>query len=184
MNNDERAIDDGDGPDGLPEESLDTDHLLDAYDGSREDEELEVEDMGASSGPEPQEKTDEAISDEELEDTEIEASSDDELTAAVAEAAEGAAAEPASPAPVFNNFMDALYPKRAPAPCNARIIRRFDLEAAKYDPRPTPSPAPVVIPAPAVAVAQPAPEKKKEPLTREEARALRNRSLRAAAGLD
>jgi hypothetical protein len=156
MNNDERSIDDGDLPDDGPEESLDTDHFLNGYDGSSE---------------------------EELEESETEARSGDEV-AETPELAAEAATEPAAPPPVFNNFMDALYPKRAPAPRNARIIRRFDLEAAKYDPRPAPAPAPVLAPAPPAPAAPPVLDKKKEPLTREEARALRNRSLRAAAGLD
>ena len=88
--------------------------------------------------------------------------------------------------------MDALYPARAPAAKNPRIIRRFDLEAAKYDPRPASAPAPLSLststpapaPQPALTAAPVAPEKKERPLTREEARAMRNRSLRAAAGLD
>jgi hypothetical protein len=185
MNNDERAIDDGDVPDDLPEDSLDADHFLNSYPDSREDdEELEEESVGRS-GQAVEEADSPAISDDELEETDSEASSEDELTAMGGEsAAEEAATDRAVPPPVFNNFMDALYPKRAPAARNARIIRRFDLEAAKYDPRPAAAPTPVLTPAPAAAVAPVAAETKKEPLSREEARALRNRSLRAAAGLD
>lgn len=70
-------------------------------------------------------------------------------------------------------IMDVLFPARPPEPKNPRVIRRFDLEAAKNDPRPgepaAPAPAPKVNPA--------------ERLSREEAKALRNRSLLAAAGL-
>ena len=185
MNNDERAIDDGDVPDDLPEENLDADHFLDSYHDSREnDEELEEETEGRSA-PVVEEADAPAISDDELEETDSEASSEDQLTAMGAESVvEEPAADPAAPPPVFNNFMDALYPKRAPAARNARIIRRFDLEAAKYDPRPAVAPTPVLTPAPAAPVTPVVAEKKKEPLTREEARALRNRSLRAAAGLD
>ncbi|HZN22849.1 MAG TPA: hypothetical protein VFB75_01400 [Burkholderiales bacterium] len=84
---------------------------------------------------------------------------------------------PAFIAPVFNNFMDVLYPAKPPAAKNARIVRRFDLEAAKYDPRPGLAPAPFPAAAPEV------PEKKEPVLSREEMRAMRNRSLRAAAGL-
>jgi hypothetical protein len=184
MNNDERAIDDGGMADDLPDDSLDADHFLDSYDDSREDDEDREEEIESRSGQEVEEDA-RAISDDELEETDSEASSEEELTPMGAEsAADEPAADASVPLPVFNNFMDALYPKRAPAARNARIIRRFDLEAAKYDPRPTVAPAPVISPAPAAPVAPVLGEKKKEPLTREEARALRNRSLRAAAGLD
>jgi hypothetical protein len=183
MNNDERAIEDGDLPDDLPEESLDTDHFLEAYDHSREEEDLEEDQSETLSQENVEEAGATALSDDELDEADLEAGSEDDLTATAAESAEESA-EPAVPPPVFNNFMDALYPKRAPAAQNARIVRRFDLEAAKYDPRPAAGPTPVIMPAPAVPVAPVVPEKKKEPLTREEARALRNRSLRAAAGLD
>ena len=71
-----------------------------------------------------------------------------------------------------HGLMDVLLPANPPKiPQNARIIRRFDLEAARFDPRPA-------------ATTAAAPEKKQESLSREEARALRNRSLRAAARLE
>jgi len=74
---------------------------------------------------------------------------------------------------VAHSLMDVLRPATPPAPKNARIIRRFDLEAAKYDPQPqSPAEAPV-------AEAKPAPQPSR---SREEAKALRNRSLAAAAG--
>jgi hypothetical protein len=71
----------------------------------------------------------------------------------------------------FGSIMDVLMPATPPEPKNARIVRQFDLEAAKTDARPMqeePQPA------------RPRPERR----SREEARAFRNRSLRAAAGLD
>ncbi len=70
----------------------------------------------------------------------------------------------------FGSIMDVLMPATPPEPKNARIVRQFDLEAAKTDTRPA-SEAPA---------SRPQPERR----TREEARAFRNRSLRAAAGLD
>ena len=148
MRDDERAVEDGDTPDVTPGEDGADDELVAPYGETSEEDDLE-----------------------ELENEPV----------AEAEGAPEPAEAPLRPAfvaPVFNNFMDALYPAKAPTAKNARIIRRFDLEAAKYDPRPSspmPAPAPVAIPA--------APEKKEPALTREELRALRNRSLRAAAGL-
>ena len=80
------------------------------------------------------------------------------------------AAEPEVAATRFGNIMDVLMPATPPEPKNARIIRQFDLEAAKTDERP---------------VAEvPSRKAQSERRSREEARALRNRSLRAAAGLD
>lgn len=84
-----------------------------------------------------------------------------------AEAAD--AAEKEYQSTVFGNFMDVLMPAKPPEPKNARIVRQFDLEAAKTDSRPEPMTG---------SKSQP------ESRSREEARALRNRSLRAAAGLD
>jgi hypothetical protein len=80
-------------------------------------------------------------------------------------------AEPEVAPSLFGNIMDVLMPATPPEPKNARIIRQFDLEAAKNDARPAAE-------APATNRSQP------ERRTREEARAFRNRSLRAAAGLD
>jgi hypothetical protein len=72
-------------------------------------------------------------------------------------------------APIVHSLMDVLFPASPPAvPKHVRVIRRFDLEAAQFDPRPATEAA--------------APEKKEASPSREEARALRNRSLRAAAG--
>lgn len=72
---------------------------------------------------------------------------------------------------VVHNLLDVLFPTKTPPPTprNARVIRRFDLEAAQYDARPAPE-QPVVV------------EQQEPSPTREETRALRNRSLRAAAG--
>lgn len=75
---------------------------------------------------------------------------------------------------LYGNIMDVLMPAKPPEPKNARIVRQFDLEAAKTDARPAANEA-----APAAA-RRPQHERR----TREEARAFRNRSLRAAAGLD
>ena len=63
-----------------------------------------------------------------------------------------------------------LMPAKAPEPKNARVIRLFDYEAAKNDPRPTIEAAP--------------PQPKPEPKTRdrEAVKAARNQSLFAAAG--
>lgn len=85
-----------------------------------------------------------------------------------AEAAD--AAEKEYQSTVFGNFMDVLMPAKPPEPKNARIVRQFDLEAAKTDSRPEPMAG--------------SNRPQQESRTREEARALRNRSLRAAAGLD
>jgi hypothetical protein len=71
--------------------------------------------------------------------------------------------------PRVHNIMDVLYPAKPPEPKNARIIRLFDIEAAKTDPRPA---------ADNVEKAQ------QERKNRDDARALRNRSLLAAAGLE
>ena len=64
-----------------------------------------------------------------------------------------------------------LMPANPPEPKNARVIRLFDYEAAKNDPRPT-----VAEPPPP----QPKPEPKNR--DREAAKAARNQSLLAAAG--
>ena len=79
-----------------------------------------------------------------------------------------------------HSLMDVLRPATPPPrPKNARIIRRFDLEAAKFDPKPN-------------GEGEPESSEQGERLgkphrefsrTREELRALRNRSLAAAAGL-
>jgi hypothetical protein len=103
---------------------------------------------------------------------------------------EAAVEEPAAEEPaladspdVSYGLMDVLRPARPPQTKNARIIRRFDLEAAKYDPKPqldpqtqlqsqNPAEAPRSVDD---AAAQPT-------RSREELKALRNRSLAAAAG--
>src|SRR5687768_15703970 len=71
----------------------------------------------------------------------------------------------------FGNIMDVLMPARPPEPKHARIVRQFDLEASKTDAGPMQGQAPAT-------------RSRPERASREEARALRNRSLRAAAGLD
>lgn len=69
---------------------------------------------------------------------------------------------------VAHSIMDVLMPAKPPQPKNARIIRLFDIEAAKNDPRPA---------------ASDVEKTQQERKNRDEARALRNRSLLAAAGL-
>lgn len=67
-----------------------------------------------------------------------------------------------------HNIMNVLLPATPPVVKNARIIRRFDLEAAKTDPRPATAASP---------------EKAEQEARRREERAQRNQSLFAAAGL-
>lgn len=72
----------------------------------------------------------------------------------------------------FGNIMDVLRPATPPVPKNARIVRQFDVEAARTDTQ---------------RVAEAAPATRAQPerrLTRAEKRALRNRSLAGAAGVD
>jgi len=161
MRDDERVIDDGDIPDSMPASNAADDDLVEPYD--------------AAGGADFEEEFD----DEPLAEGEV----IDGLEADASTAAAERSCEPGIVAPVFNNFMDVLYPANPPAPKDARIVRRFDLEAAKHDPRPAPAPGSAPAPAPTELVAPPKPEKKEPVLTREEARAMRNRSLRAAAGL-
>lgn len=85
--------------------------------------------------------------------------------------AQAEAAEGELPAGFYGNIMDVLMPATPPEPKNARVVRQFDVETVKPDTRPAPEVAPA---------AKPRPERR----SREEVRALRNRSLRAAAGLD
>lgn len=161
MRDDERVIEDGDIPDSMPASDAADDDLVEPYD----------EAGGAD--------FDEDLDDEPLAEGEAAA----ELEADALPGAAEPSCESKFVAPVFNNFMDVLYPAKPPAARNARIVRRFDLEAAKYDPRPAPVPGAAPAPTPTEVVAPPKPEKKEPALTREEARAMRNRSLRAAAGL-
>lgn len=70
---------------------------------------------------------------------------------------------------VTHGIMDVLFPAKPPEVKNARIIRLFDIEAAKTDPRPG-----------SVEV----PKAQQERKNRDEARAQRNRSLLAAARLN
>ena len=72
----------------------------------------------------------------------------------------------------FGNIMDVLRPATPPVPKNARIVRQLDVEAARTE---------------AQRVAEGAPATRAQPgrrATRSEKRALRNRSLFAAAGLN
>jgi hypothetical protein len=95
--------------------------------------------------------------------------------------------EPASefvPAQAGYGLMDVLFPVTPPQPRNARIVRLFDLEAAKYDPRPeTPQDALGVAAAPAPGASQATAAGPKEPRTRSASREERRSSLAAAAGL-
>jgi hypothetical protein len=72
--------------------------------------------------------------------------------------------------PSPHSLLSVLFPAKPPRPRNARIVRLFDLEAAKNDPEPGEAPV----------VEQPP---KEEPRTREAIRAARNQSLLAAARL-
>jgi hypothetical protein len=72
--------------------------------------------------------------------------------------------------PSPHSLLSVLFPAKPPRPRNARIVRLFDLEAAKNDPEP--GEAPEVEPPP-----------KEEPRTREAIRAARNQSLLVAARL-
>lgn len=75
-----------------------------------------------------------------------------------------------------HSIIDVLFPAHPPEPKNARVVRLFDTEAARFDPQPAASASA----APAVACA-PAPARP-GPTTREAARALRRGSLLAAVG--
>jgi hypothetical protein len=72
--------------------------------------------------------------------------------------------------PSPHSLLSVLFPAKPPRPRNARIVRLFDLEAAKNDPEP--GEEPVVEQAP-----------KEEPRTREAIKAARNQSLLVAARL-
>jgi hypothetical protein len=69
--------------------------------------------------------------------------------------------------PSPHSLLSVLFPAKPPRPRNARIVRLFDIEAAKSDPQP--GEEPVVEPP------------KEEPRTREAIRAARNQSLLVAA---
>ena len=71
-----------------------------------------------------------------------------------------------------HSLLAVLMPANPPVPKNARVIRLFDIEAAKYDPRPG-DPAPV-----AAAARAPAPKKEN---SRSALREERSKSLLAAA---
>ena len=75
---------------------------------------------------------------------------------------------------VAHSLMSVLMPATPPQPKNARIIRLFDYEAAKNDPKPADA---------AGAPESEAPKAKPEPKSREAAKAARNQSLLAAARL-
>jgi hypothetical protein len=107
---------------------------------------------------------------------------DEDTVAPSGEAQSAAAQEPAAeegtnlpddvyeidPAP--HSLLSVLFPAKPPRPRNARIVRLFDIEAAKNDPQPGDAPV----------VEQPP---KEEPRTREAIRAARNQSLLTAARL-
>lgn len=78
----------------------------------------------------------------------------------------------------FGGLMDVLMPAKPPEPKNARIVRQFDIEATKSDPQPETRAHARPATLEAAAAKRPQPEQR----TRQEARAHRNRSLRAAAG--
>lgn len=69
-----------------------------------------------------------------------------------------------------HSITDVLFPATPPEPVNARVIRRFDLDAARKDPGPAAAPE-----------AKQAQSERRN--RRRASRQLRNSSLRAAAGL-
>ena len=138
MRDDERLIEDGDLPAGMPADDTPAD-LVDQYDVNEDGRDY-----------------DEAADEEPL--AEGESGTGFDAEPAVTEAERPCEAK--FPAPVFNNFMDALYPAHPPAAKNVRIVRRFDLEAAKYDTRPASMPGSAPAPEPEPIAAAPKPEKK------------------------
>src|SRR5688500_7358236 len=74
---------------------------------------------------------------------------------------------------VAHSLLSVLLPAQPPEPKNARVIRLFDYEAAKNDPKPG-------VEAPAATAA---PKVKPDSKSREAAKAARNQSLLAAARL-
>jgi hypothetical protein len=85
------------------------------------------------------------------------------------------ASEDAAFAPSAHSLLAVLFPANPPAPKNARIIRLFDIEAAKYDPRPG-EPAPSA--SGKASAAAPAPKKEN---SRSVLKEERSKSLFAAA---
>ena len=82
-----------------------------------------------------------------------------------------------------HSLMDVLRPATPPPqPKNARIIRRFDLEAARFDPKPN-GERESESGEQGEQGERPGKSHREFSRTREELRALRNRSLAAAAGL-
>ena len=75
-----------------------------------------------------------------------------------------------------HSLLNVLMPATPPEPKNARIIRLFDLEAAKYDPKPAVA-EPVQQQQPAESDA------KRDTRSRDAEREARRLSLKAAAGL-
>jgi hypothetical protein len=75
-----------------------------------------------------------------------------------------------------HSLLDVLMPANPPEPKNARVIRLFDIEAAKDDPQPQPEPQAQ----PEALQAQPVQREGRS--GRRAARELRSKSLLAAAG--
>src|SRR4051812_9283549 len=100
MRDDERAIEDNDRPDSLPDDQAGDDDLVESYGEAADQAEFadETDDDALAEG--------------------------DAMTELDAEAPSlEAARDPSFVAPVFNNFMDVLYPASPPAAKNARIVR-------------------------------------------------------------
>ena len=85
--------------------------------------------------------------------------------------------EEITPPQSAHSLIAVLLPANPPVAKNARIMRLFDIEAAKYDPRPGEPTAPAAAPGQAAAAA-PAPKKEN---SRSAAREERSKSLFVAA---
>ena len=147
--------------------------------GGRDDEESAFMEGGSALPEDASDYLDEAVSraDAEAGDDEVsdEASDADEAKYA-AESSPEEREESNLPDDVYeidpspHSLLSVLFPAKPPRPRNARIIRLFDLEAAKHDAEAGEEPV----------VEQPP---KEEPRTREAIRAARNQSLLVAARL-
>jgi hypothetical protein len=158
MDVDNRGLEDGDG---------------------RDDEEDGFMEGGSGLADDASDYLEEAVSRADAEDGDDAASADETESDAAQYAAESSPEEreesnlpddvyEIDPSP--HSLLSVLFPAKPPRPRNARVIRLFDIEAAKHDGEAGDEPA----------VEQPP---KEEPRTREAIRAARNQSLLVAARL-
>jgi ATP-dependent Clp protease ATP-binding subunit ClpA len=147
--------------------------------GGRDDEESGFSEGGSGLPDDASDYLDEAVSraDAEAGDNEATAGeTESEETQYAAESSPEEREEPNLPDDVYeidpspHSLLSVLFPAKPPRPRNARVIRLFDLEAAKHDGEPGEEPV----------VEQPP---KEEARTREAIRAARNQSLLVAARL-